>query len=70
MEQLFLFDDIYNQSKATQSKQGRPNTITPKIVFDALESIKSKKSNNSIIKKYNLSERNFYRIKKVNTIAY
>lgn len=64
MQQLFLFDDLPTQQKTTHSKQGRPHTITPKTVFDVLESIKSKKSNKSIIKKYNLSERTFFRIKK------
>jgi len=64
MQQLFLFDDTVNQSKATQSKQGRPNTITPKTVFDVLESIKSKKDNKQIIQQFKISERTFFRIKK------
>ncbi|MGQ4004782.1 hypothetical protein QIW57_08495 [Francisellaceae bacterium CB52] len=64
MQQLFLFDDTVNQSKATQSKQSRPNTITPKTVFDVLESIKSKKANKQIIQQFKISERTFFRIKK------
>jgi hypothetical protein len=64
MKQLFLFDEPIKQQKAPQKKQGRPHTLTPKKVFDVLESIKGKKSNSSIIRKYNLSERTFFRIKK------
>lgn len=64
MQQLFLFDEIVKQSKTPQSKQGRPNTITPKIVFDVLESLKSKKTNKQIIQQLKISERTFFRIKK------
>ena len=64
MQQLFLFDGTDNQSKTTQSKQGRPNTITPKTVFDVLESIKIKKANKQIIQQFKISERTFFRIKK------
>lgn len=46
------------------SKQGRPHTITPKTVFDVLESIKSKKANKQIIQQLKISERTFFRIKK------
>tara|TARA_B110000908_G_C9851741_1_gene270210 strand:- start:204 stop:470 length:267 start_codon:yes stop_codon:yes gene_type:complete len=64
MQQLFLFNDFPTHKKTPQSKQGRPNTITPKIVFDVVESLKSKKSNQYIISKFKISERTFFRIKK------
>jgi hypothetical protein len=64
MQQLFLFDDLPIQQKTTSSKQGRPHTITPKNVFNILESIKSKKSNKKIIEQFKISERTFFRIKK------
>lgn len=64
MKQLFLFDESVKQQKPTQKKQGRPHTLTPKKVFCVVEALKMQKSNQSIIKKYNLSERTFYRIKK------
>ena len=64
MKQLFLFDDLTKQTKDILSKQGRPNTITPKIVFDVVESLKSQKSNKQIIASFKISERTFFRIKK------
>jgi hypothetical protein len=64
MEQLFLFGGTVKQQKTVQSKQGRPNSITPKLVFDVLESLKIKKSNKQIIQQFKISERTFYRIKK------
>jgi len=64
MEQLFLFDETIKQPKPTQKKQGRPHTLTPKKVFFVVEALKTQKSNQSIIKKYNVSERTFFRIKK------
>ena len=64
MKQLFLFGDEVKQQKPTQKKQGRRHTLTPKKVFLVVEALKTQKSNSSIIKKYNLSERTFFRIKK------
>lgn len=64
MKQLSFFEDIQKDKKTSSSKQGRPNTITPKTVFCVIEELKSKKSNKYIIEKYNLSERTFFRIKK------
>lgn len=64
MKQLFLFDATVKQQKPTQKKRGRPHTLTPKIVFCVVEELKTAKSNSYIIKKYNLSERTFFRIKK------
>jgi len=64
MKQLFLFDETDKQQKRPSKKQGRPHTLTPKKVFCVVEELKTQKSNQSIIKKYNLSERTFFRIKK------
>jgi hypothetical protein len=64
MKQLSFFEEIEKQAKPTRKKQGRPNAITPEIVFCVLEELKSKKTNKYIIEKYNLSERTFFRIKK------
>ena len=64
MKQLFLFDETAKQPKPPQKKQGRPHTLTTQKVFLVVEALKTQKSNQSIITKYNLSERTFFRIKK------
>ena len=60
---IFIWWHI-NTAKSDTKKQGRPHTITPEIVFDVVESLKSKKSNQYIISKFKISERTFFRIKK------
>lgn len=68
MKQFDLFGGF---SKDTNSKiktgnQGRPKTITPKIVFETKKFLSSKKkiSNDEIMQILSISKSTFYRIKK------
>jgi len=63
MQQLNLFD-ISNLKPSVKRKVGRPNKVTPKIVFDVIDALKRHKSNKYIISHYQLTERTFFRIKK------
>lgn len=62
MNQLDLFRDK-SQSKPKKRRVGRPNKLTPKLVFNVIKDIKSGKRNKKIIEKYKLNERTFFRIK-------
>ncbi|MRN44978.1 MULTISPECIES: hypothetical protein [Pseudomonadota] len=71
MKQFDIFGG-YSSSKTTSikitkySRQGRPKTITPEIVFETKKLLSSKKKilNNEIMQKLNLTKSTFYRIKK------
>ena len=63
MQQLKLFDTS-NLKPSVKRKVGRPNKVTPKIVFDVTDALKYCKSNKYIISHYQLTERTFFRIKK------
>ena len=63
MKQINLFDTP-NLKPVVKRKVGRPNKVTPKIVFDVTDAINRRKSNKYIISHYQLTERTFFRIKK------
>lgn len=63
MQQLNLFDTP-NLKPPVKIKLGRPNKVTPEIVFNVVDAIKRNKSNKNIISEFNLTERTFFRIKK------
>ena len=71
MKQFDIFGG-YSKAKTTSiktrkySKQGRPKTITPEIVFETKKLLSSKKkiSNDEIMQKLSISKSTFYRIKK------
>ena len=63
MQQLNLFEKP-NLKPPVKRKVGRPNKVTPKIVFDVVDALNRHKSNKYIISTYQLTERTFFRIKK------
>jgi hypothetical protein len=63
MQQLNIFN-THNLKPSVKRKIGRPNKITPEIVFNVFDALKRRKPNKSIISKYQLTERTFFRIKK------
>ena len=55
--------DLFNDSKESK-KAGRPPQIAKEIVFAVKDDLKRGLSNKSIIKKHDIKERTFFRIKK------
>ena len=55
--------DLFNDSKESK-KAGRPPQIAKEIVFAVKDDLNRGLSNKSIIKKHDIKERTFFRIKK------
>lgn len=55
--------DLFNKIDKSNNTVGRPKKINKKIVFKVIEDIKKGLKNDSIIKKYGLKRRTFFRIK-------
>ena len=55
--------DLFNDSKESK-KAGRPPQIAKEIVFAVKDELKRGLSNKLIIKKHDIKERTFFRIKK------
>jgi hypothetical protein len=63
MKQLDIFAETESKPSPKRSV-GRPSTITPKLVLDITDDINKNLPNKKIIKKHNINERTFFRIKK------
>ena len=62
MKQLNFFGDI--EIEKTKIKVGRPASISSETVFNVTDDINKGIKNKTIIKKYSITERTFFRIKK------
>lgn len=65
MQQLDIFTHTCDEPLPSAKKRvGRPNKITPKLVFDVIDDINKNIKNKKIIQKHGITERTFFRIKK------